>query len=268
MENNPTGEEVSKMNGQPVNKNKDVRTAEILDHEETIRNLRARNRHLEDFCFIIAHNLRTPVASLEKLCELVIDTDSIAEAREYSGRMHKVTYFLHDTLEDLVQALESPDDHKMKHEPVCIGTILGKVIDLMQSEIIEANAMISANFDSAPLVNYPARYIESLFINLLSNALKYGMEGHAPLVKIWSSVKDGWLCLDFKDNGRGIDLEKYGKDLFMFRKHFHDHKDSRGIGLFMLKSQIESLGGRISVSGGENSGLHFHLKLLQVNGNI
>jgi signal transduction histidine kinase len=268
MENNPTGEDVSKMNRQSVNKEKDVKTAEISDPLETIRNLSARNRHLEDFCFIIAHNLRTPVASLENLCELVLDTDSIAEAREYSDRMHKVTSFLHDTLEDLVQVLESPDDHNMKYESVSMGETLEKIIDLMQFEIAEANAIISANFDSVPLLNYPARYLESIFINLLSNALKYSMEDHAPLINIWSSVKDGWISLDFKDNGRGIDLEKYGKELFMFGKSFHGHKDSRGIGLFMLKSQIESLGGRISVSGAENAGLHFHLKLLQVNGNI
>jgi K+-sensing histidine kinase KdpD len=267
MENNPAGDGICETNGRSV-KTKDEKPAEVLDHEETIRNLSARNRHLEDFCYIIAHNLRTPVASLGKLCELVTDTDSIAEAREYTGRMHKVTYFLHDTLEDLVQVLESSQDHEVRYEPVNIGNILGKIIDFMQLEIVEANAMISADFNSAPLLNYPARYIESIFINLLSNALKYGMENQAPLINIWSSVKDGWVCLDFKDNGRGIDLEKYGKELFMFRKSFHDHKDSSGIGLFMLKSQVESLGGMISVSGGENSGLHFHLKLLRVNSKI
>ncbi len=242
------------------------RTAYTGKHnpEELIHNLKARNSHLEDFCYIIAHNLRTPVANMGNLCELMASATSVSEALEYSGKMQNLATFLDRTLDDLVQTLASVQTHDMPNETVNLAQVLQKVIDLMQADIIGANALISADFDAAPHINYPARYIESIYINLLSNSLKYRLDDNAPLVNIRSYIHNGWICIDFKDNGSGLDLEKHGKDLFRFGKSFHRHKDSRGIGLFMLKSQIESLGGQISVSGGEHTGLHFQLQLTPI----
>ena len=69
--------------------------------------------------------------------------------------------------------------------------------------------------------------------------------------------------LNVMDNGLGIDLDKYGKKLFGMYKTFHRNKDARGIGLFITKNQVESMGGKISVVSEVNVGTTFTVKFLK-----
>ena len=71
-----------------------------------------------------------------------------------------------------------------------------------------------------------------------------------------------FIILIFEDNGLGIDLKKHSKKLFGIYKTFHVHEDSRGVGLFITKNQVESMGGRIEVQSEVNVGTTFKIFLI------
>ena len=103
-------------------------------------------------------------------------------------------------------------------------------------------------------------YIHSIFYNLISNSIKYRQPQIPCLIKIESHLHDKKLQLAFTDNGLGIDLEKQGDQIFGLYKRFHPHLEGKGMGLFMVKAQVEKLGGKISVSSKVNKGTEFKIE--------
>ena len=103
--------------------------------------------------------------------------------------------------------------------------------------------------------------MESIIYNLLSNALKYVSPDRIPDVLLRTYEKDGKVTLSVKDNGLGIDLVKYGSKIFKLNQVFHNNPTSKGVGLYITKAQIESLGGTIQVKSRENEGSEFIVTL-------
>ncbi|MNE70964.1 Phytochrome-like protein cph1 [compost metagenome] len=99
--------------------------------------------------------------------------------------------------------------------------------------------------------------MESIFHNLISNALKYKDGTRIPEIKIYTEIKNNCLFLHVKDNGLGIDLARHGDKIFGMHQVFHKHPNAKGIGLFMTKTQIESMDGKISVTSEVNVGTTF-----------
>ncbi len=109
-------------------------------------------------------------------------------------------------------------------------------------------------------------YIQSIFYNLISNSIKFRQQGMQPFIEISSSKSHGKVKLLFKDNGIGIDLEKKGGHIFGLYKRFHpEYADGKGMGLFMVKTQVESLGGKISVASTVKVGTEFSIEFDQGN---
>ncbi len=106
-------------------------------------------------------------------------------------------------------------------------------------------------------INYPKLYLESIIYNLVSNAIKYRSKTIQPVIEISTFILGERVQLSVKDNGLGIDLARYGDKLFKLNQIFHEGYDSKGVGLFITKAQIESLGGTISVQSMPNEGCNF-----------
>ena len=103
----------------------------------------------------------------------------------------------------------------------------------------------------------------SIFTNLLTNSIKYKKPSEALKLSIRSSIKKGNIVLEFKDNGRGIDMKKHGQHIFNLYKRFHHDVEGRGIGLYMINAQIEAMGGSIEVESEPNVGTTFTISLPQ-----
>ena len=98
-------------------------------------------------------------------------------------------------------------------------------------------------------------------INFLTNAIKYRSDERLPEIKITATVEDQYVVLKIIDNGMGIDLKKYGKKLFHMYKTFHSNKDAIGLGLFITKNHIESMGGKVEVKSEVGKGSEFSIYL-------
>ena len=105
-------------------------------------------------------------------------------------------------------------------------------------------------------------YLDSIILNLISNAVKYRSPNRKPLIIINAVKSKEGVLLSISDNGLGIDLEKYGDKIFGMYKTFHDNKESRGLGLYMTKRQIEIMGGTINVESQVGKGTTFKIEFI------
>ena len=121
--------------------------------------------------------------------------------------------------------------------------------------------MICSDFSLCPTVSYIPAYLESIMLNLATNALKYRSPDRAPQITCKSYSDNGHTYLTFSDNGIGIDMAKYGDKVFGMYKTFHTNTNSKGIGLFITRNQIESLGGSIEIESAVNVGTTFKIRL-------
>jgi signal transduction histidine kinase len=133
----------------------------------------------------------------------------------------------------------------MEKTEVSFADVLVKVKQDLLGEIITTNARIISDFSGSPNIHYYKPYLESILLNLLSNAIKYRFPHRPPQVTFKTSDRNGRCILEVTDNGLGIDLARFGEQLFGLRKVFHENKESRGVGLFLTKTQVEAMGGRI-----------------------
>ena len=134
----------------------------------------------------------------------------------------------------------------------CLSNVLGSLSTLLHS----SRAIIRTNF-SIETVKFNRGYLESIFLNLVSNSIKYAKHNTYPKIHIHSQIVDGIINLVFKDEGLGFDMEKVKDRIFGFNQTFHDHKDSKGIGLYLVHSHLITLGGHIDIQSQINEGATF-----------
>jgi PAS domain S-box-containing protein len=222
---------------------------------ELAKQLSNQNEQLASFAHIVSHNLRSHVGNLTSLLPL----HKIAEPNERAGiftMFEKVALHLSTTLNDLIESLRIKEDISKERHVIYFEQVLLKTKEILASQILESNAVITANF-KIHSIEYPIIYLESIFLNLFSNAIKYRSSERPLHINVETFLTNGELALLVQDNGEGIDMIKYGDKLFGFYKTFHARQDSKGIGLFITKTQIEAMGGTIAVESEVNKGTIF-----------
>jgi PAS domain S-box-containing protein len=222
--------------------------------------LQQQNDQLNEFAHIISHNLRAPVGNIQALISLLTEDSSKEEYQLVFQNLQKTAVNLRETLNELLDLLRINKEHGRERTSIQFVDVLTKVKEDMMGEILNANAWIVADFGRCPTVNYYKPYLESIVLNLLSNALKYRMPGRDPEVRFETELIKDKPVLRVRDNGRGIDLDQHGKDIFGLRQVFHGNPDAHGVGLFLIKTQVEALGGKISVESVVDQGTTFTIE--------
>lgn len=235
----------------------------LRENNSMLSKLSMKKGQLEDFCYIITHDLRSPVANLGMLCDLVNPNTSLEEMHEYFEKMRKVSDYLFETLEDLINSLQIASNQTVESDAISFSAVLNKVMDSLQGDLIDSGAKINSDFSGIDKLDYPSQYLNSIFLNLLSNSIKYRSPNRPLVVDIESQLEGDWLQILYKDNGLGLDVEQHRDSMFKFKKTFHSHPKAKGIGLFLLKSQIESMGGKVEVDGAVDSGLTYKINLVE-----
>jgi PAS domain S-box-containing protein len=235
----------------------------LKERTQMLTHLSSQNKQLEDFCHIISHNLRAPLSNLTLLGDMIEESKAPEEKLLYIGKLKIVTHSLQETFEELVEATQIRMDYEVKKNKVNLEECLQRAISTLQGDIVKSRADVIYDFSQVEVIHYPKKYIDSIIFNLLSNALKYRAPGKPPKIQINSYIKDDWTYIEIKDNGLGIDLKRHGDKLFKLRKVFHEHPDAKGFGLFITKTQVESLDGKIWAKSAVNKGTTFVVKLFK-----
>jgi PAS domain S-box-containing protein len=216
-----------------------------------------RNQDLNQFVYIISHNLRTPLANLIGLIN-ILEIDLLDDYNKGIVDLFKCsTDRLSETVFDLTHILTLKDNQGVKITKVNVQKVFEKVCHSFNEQIKQLGIVLISNFDYNHIL-FNKSYLESILMNLLSNAIKYRLHSRQLEIKVNLTKDEQNTCtLTFSDNGMGIDMDTNKDKLFGLHQRFHSHITGNGVGLFITKSQITSLGGRIDVASKVNEGTTF-----------
>jgi PAS domain S-box-containing protein len=239
----------------------DITERKQLEEKQSVmmKQLSAQNTQLLDFCNIVSHNLRGPLINMAMLVEFIEESDELEDIKILTSKLNPVIESLNTTFNELVESIQVRQDLEVETETIVLQEYLQRTLDGLEMEIEKTGAVFKVNFDEAPTVNYPPKYLNSIFHNLVSNALKYRSPERKPLIEISTRKNTDSVLLIVKDNGLGIDLTKHKDNVFKIGKVFHKHPNAKGLGLYMTKTQIEAMNGKIWVESAPDAGAVFYI---------
>lgn len=227
---------------------------------QTNAELSKRNKSLEQFTYIVSHNLLAPVANIMGITELLKDPDETQHSELVNGLSTSIKTM--DTiLKDLSQTLQVKDQVNKKKEDVFFGQLVEEITFSINNMMIAEDVTIHCDFEALQSLFTVRGYLYSIFYNITLNSIKYRRPEVAPVIIIKSAIVKDQLLLTFEDNGKGIDMQKNGAHLFSLYKRFDTTTEGKGMGMFMVKTQIEELGGNIYVESQIGAGTKIMISL-------
>ncbi|MCB0493059.1 MAG: hypothetical protein KDC93_11665 [Cyclobacteriaceae bacterium] len=214
---------------------------------ETNKELIRHNNELQQFSYTVSHNLRGPVASLTGLLSLFDQSNLNKTNEEIFSHLKDSVSTLDGTIKDLGNIIDIRNDITRIRQKLSLKAEVGDIIKLLKRDIDEKHITLHLDFNAHPFIYSVRPMLRSILYNLVSNGIKYRSPERKPVISITSFIKDDRVNIEVKDNGLGIDLETFGKKLFGLYKRFHTHTEGRGLGLFLVKLQVEALEGTIEV---------------------
>ena len=235
-------------------------TERTLQLSEANQTLVSQNNQLEQFGFITAHNLRSPVAHLIGLTSIFnLKNTNDPHNAEIIPRLRAAAIRLDEVIRDLNIILEIRKGINQNMELIDLYSVFRNASSVLENDIIHNNAILTTNFAQAHKVLFVDVYMKSIFYNFISNGIKYAHPDRQPEITLKTRKEGSFIVVSISDNGLGIDLEKHQNKIFGLYQRFHLHKEGKGIGLYLCKTQLEALGGHITVESVPNEGTTFNL---------
>jgi signal transduction histidine kinase len=225
-----------------------------------VSELTRKNRNLEQFAHLTSHNLRAPVANMLGLLSLY--------DRQHSGsdfnltvveNLQKAVSTLDHVLADLNELLLVRDPLLEQRQWVAFAQVFEAVANSINVQLARSGAQLTVDFSAAPQVEAIESYLHNILLNLLTNAIKYRSPIRTLQLQIRTALTGEGICLSVTDNGLGMDLGKIGDRLFGLYQRFHAEAEGKGLGLHLVKTQVEALGGTIAVESQPDVGTTFRV---------
>jgi signal transduction histidine kinase len=232
-----------------------------------VTRLQETNKDLRQFAYIVSHNLRSPIAKVLGLVSL-FETDPEIKINNMSLQqcLTEEANNLDNVVKDLNSVISAHDTGKEKKEFTTFEYILKLIERVLDKEIAESKAVITHDFHDPEGITSIHGYLYSIMFNLLSNAIKYRSPNVPLKIHLQTTQDDKFIKLSIKDNGMGINMEKYKDKIFGLYRRFHGNKIAgRGIGLSLVKSQAEAMGGGVTVESQVNVGTTFIISFSKNN---
>jgi signal transduction histidine kinase len=227
----------------------------VRTNEELIKH----NNELLQFSYTVSHNLRGPVARMLGLTRLLQKADSAPERVELQDMILKSSVELDEILKDLSLIIDIRNDLYRVREKVFLAEEWAKAVSML-GENVKTVFHLNVDFSDAPYIYGVRPMVQSIFYNLFSNAIKYQSPERKLRVSVKSlRIEENKTLLSISDNGLGIDLKNQQQNLFKLYKRFHTHVTGKGLGLYLVKTQLDTLGASISVTSEPDKGTAFHM---------
>jgi PAS domain S-box-containing protein len=238
-----------------ITKDITARKKQELENIRLIKDLTDKIKDLRQFTYITSHNLRSPITNFLGLVTLTEDIEVEDETlRAIHAAFKTSAESLIETVNDLMDILNTKENQIFKMEENVVSDVLNHILDQLISQTDNTQPIIKRDFNEAPVINFHKVYFESILSNLLTNAIKYRSPVRCLQINIATHIVDDRIVLTFEDNGIGLDVERHKNRLFGFYQKFHDNPDSKGLGLYLVKSQMEELGGTVAIESKLNEG--------------
>ncbi|MDB5116522.1 MAG: cph1 7 [Mucilaginibacter sp.] len=225
--------------------------------KSTLKAVSDQNKRLQNFTHIATHNLRSYVGNLQSMINLYEESERTEAREDIFNWIKTIGNSLNTTIEHLSEIAKVDFEASKEKTLIDLELLFKNIVNSLQSMIQSTEAVITSDFTNCPSAYYLPGYLESIFHNLLSNALKYRHPDRIPEIHCESKTENDHIYITVEDNGLGIDLEQYGHKVFGMHQTFHSHDDAQGIGLFITRNQVEAMGGSIRIESAVNVGTKF-----------
>lgn len=239
-------------------------TARKNAEEKLINSLQVtmeQNKRLLDFSYIVSHNLRSHTSNISGVLSLLEMAETEEEKKDLMEMLRKVADALDDTMHHLNNVVNIQTTTDLPLQKLCLYDYVNRTKEILVEQINARNALIVNEVNPDIYVTFNVAYLESILLNFMSNGVKYASPERRLRLTISCKELDKFYELSIKDNGLGIDMDRHGDSLFGMYKTFHKNHDARGIGLFISKNQIESMGGSVRAESEVDKGSTFYIKI-------
>lgn len=228
------------------------------ERNKLIKDLSRVNSDLKQLNYTTSHDLRTPVNNLLSVFDLMdISKIQDEETLEFIEMLKLSTENLKETLDKYVDVLSQRNGMQTGVQTLNISEVIQKVLRSLGTLISNSGASVAIDTNEASLLKFNKAYLESIFLNLVSNSIKYARPDVAPQISIKAKKVNDFIQITYKDNGQGFDMDKVKDKVFGLNQKFHQHTDSKGIGLYLVYNHINSQGGNIVLDSRPNEGATF-----------
>lgn len=221
----------------------------------------AQNQRLMGFANTVSHNLRANAVNIQSLLQFVKLDDKPFAQDELFPMLENASSGLKETIDNLFEITKMENKAGEGMVAINVKEVVDRAVSAIGFTSTQAGVSIEVEVDDDLNVLAVPAYLDSIISNLISNAIKYRSKDRAPVVIVHSGVHGERVSLSVEDNGLGMDLNVVGNKLFGMYKTFHGNKDASGIGLFLVKGQVESMNGTIEVESEVDAGTTFTVTL-------
>lgn len=222
-----------------------------------------QNNRLMNFAHIVSHNLRSHTGNMQMLLDMLLQEDEKEEQNTLLRMLSINSANLQQTLTHLNDVVDVHSGNNQRKRSLNLHTEIYRTLEIVSASIKQTQTHIEVDVDSNLQVEFDPAYLDSILLNLLTNCVKYRHPERQLRINITAIKTPESIALKIADNGVGIDMALHGKKLFGMYKTFHGNKDARGIGLFLVKNQVEAMGGIITVESEAGKGSTFMLEISQ-----
>ena len=243
----------------------DFKQAQQQLEEKNARLVRT-NDDLDNFIYTASHDLRQPIHNMAGIFEELTRTAYFRDP----DAIKLITYFeralarIYATIDDLSAIVQvQRQQQELPIEAVELAPLVAETIASLQDQVTQTGATFELDFATCPTMNFVRPNLQSVLLNLISNSLKYAAPGRPPRIRLSCTpdVVSGHPILTVQDNGLGIDMERFGPQLFQLFRRFHPHIDGTGMGLYLVNRIVQNHNGRLEVSSTVDEGTTFHIHL-------
>jgi PAS domain S-box-containing protein len=231
--------------------------------EDQLRNLinitSVQNKKLINFAHIVSHNLRSHSANFSMLLEFLINEKDETEKENIIKMLSQASDRLLETLDNLNEVVDINTNMDLEKKPLNLHESLTKVLQSLAALLEKNHVKIINHVDKELCVSANSSYLNSIIINLITNAIKYRSPKRNPIITLNAKKHERQVVFSVSDNGLGIDMERYGGKIFGLYKTFHNNKDAKGLGLYIIRNQIEAMGGSITANSEVDKGTIFNV---------
>ena len=244
-----------------VGRNVTSRIEKELELKKLLEVTSNQNNKLYNFTHIVSHNIRSHTSNLSMIVDVIENTDDIQEKLSYFELFKEGTEKLSESIEYLNEIITIQQNTNIEKKEICLKHEIEKTKKALRLVIKESKIIITDTIPEDLMVTAIPAYLDSILLNLITNAIKYKSNQRTATLEIGYKIIDNFNVINFKDNGLGLDLEKNGHKIFGMYKTFHGNEDAKGIGLFITKNQLEAMNGKIEVESELDLGSNFKIYL-------